>query len=52
MLFDVTIYYLWVVGSDLPGRRLAVGFVDIQSFPVLSLVGLCLRKSRNCSKHQ
>lgn len=26
-------YYLWAVGSDLPGLRLAVGFVDIQSFP-------------------
>ena len=33
MLFDVTIYYLWAFGSDLPGLRLAVGFVDIQSFP-------------------
>lgn len=32
MLFDVTIYYLWVVGSDLPGRRLAVSFSGVQSF--------------------
>ena len=26
-------YYLWAVGSGLPGLRLAVVFVDIQSFP-------------------
>ena len=36
MLFDVTAYYLWAVGSDLPGLRLAVGFAGVQSFPVLS----------------
>lgn len=28
----VMIYYPWVIGSDLPGLRLAVGFVDFQSF--------------------
>lgn len=32
MPFDVMIYYLWAVGSDLPGIRPAVGFVDVQSF--------------------
>ena len=36
MLFDVTIYYLWAFGSDLPGLRLAVGFAGVQSFPALS----------------
>jgi hypothetical protein len=40
MLFDVTIYYLWAFGSDLPGLRLAVGLAGVQSFPVLSMVGL------------
>jgi hypothetical protein len=33
MLFDATIYYLWAVGSDLPGLRLTVGFAGVQSFP-------------------
>jgi hypothetical protein len=33
MLFDVTIYYLWAFGSDLPGLRLTVGFAGVQSFP-------------------
>ena len=32
----VMIYYLWALGSDLPGLRLAVGFAGVQSFPVLS----------------
>lgn len=32
MPFAVMIYYPWVIGSDLPGLRLAVGFVDFQSF--------------------
>lgn len=32
MPFAVMIYYLWAVGSDLPGIRPAVGFVDVQSF--------------------
>jgi hypothetical protein len=36
MLFDATIYYLWAVGSDLPGLRLAVGFAGVQSFPAAS----------------
>ena len=36
MLFDVTIYYLWAVGSDPSGLRLAAGFAGVQSFPVLS----------------
>jgi hypothetical protein len=36
MLFDVTIYYLLAVGSNLPGLRLAVGFVGVQSFPETS----------------
>lgn len=29
MLFDATIYYLWAVGSDLPGLRLASLVSDI-----------------------
>ena len=33
MPFAVMAYYLWAVGSGLPGLRLAVVFVDIQSFP-------------------
>lgn len=33
ILLAVMAYYLWAVGSDLPGLRLVVGFVDIQSFP-------------------
>ena len=36
MPFAVMVYYLWAVGSDLPGLRLAVGFVGVQSFPALS----------------
>lgn len=36
MLFDVTVYYLCAVGSDLPGLRLAVGFAGVQSFPAVS----------------
>ena len=36
MSFAVMIYYLWAVGSDLPGLRLAVGLAGVQSFPVLS----------------
>nr|DAT46781.1 MAG TPA: hypothetical protein [Caudoviricetes sp.] len=36
MPFAVMIYYLWVIGSDLPGLRLTVGFVDVQSFPAAS----------------
>lgn len=36
MLFDVTIYYLLAVGSDLPGLRLSVGFAGVQSFPASS----------------
>lgn len=36
MPFAVMIYYLWAVGSDLPGLRLAVGFTGVQSFPVSS----------------
>lgn len=36
MSFAVMIYYLWVIGSDLPGLRLTVGFVDVQSFPAAS----------------
>jgi len=33
MLLVAMAYYLWAVGSGLPGLRLAVVFVDIQSFP-------------------
>ena len=33
MPFAVMAYYLWAVGSDLPGLRLAVGFAGVQSFP-------------------
>ena len=52
MLFDVTIYYLWDFGSDLPGLRLASlvfnrsrqrpGFISSARyrFPVLFLVDL------------
>lgn len=36
MPFAVMIYYLYAVGSDLPGLRLAVGFVGVQSFPAAS----------------
>ena len=36
MLFDATIYYLWAFGSDLPGLRLAFGFVGVQSFLAVS----------------
>lgn len=36
MLLVVMVYYLWAVGSDLPGLRLAVGSVGVQWFPVLS----------------
>lgn len=36
MPFAVMAYYLWAVGSDLPGLRLAVGFAGVQSFPALS----------------
>lgn len=36
MLLVVMAYYLWAVGSDLPGLRLAVGFVCVQSFPAVS----------------
>ena len=32
MPFAVMIYYLWAVGSDLSGLRLAFGFVGVQSF--------------------
>lgn len=32
MLLVAMVYYLWVIGSDLPGLRLAVGFVGVQSF--------------------
>nr|DAW05096.1 MAG TPA: hypothetical protein [Caudoviricetes sp.]DAW43880.1 MAG TPA: hypothetical protein [Caudoviricetes sp.] len=32
----VMIYYLWALGSDLPGLRLAVGFAGVQSFPAVS----------------
>lgn len=33
MLLVAMAYYLWAVGSDLPGLRLAVGFAGVQSFP-------------------
>jgi hypothetical protein len=36
MPFAVMAYYLWAVGSDLPGLRLAVGFAGVQSFPAVS----------------
>lgn len=36
MPFAVMIYYLWAFGSGLPGIRLAVGFVGVQSFPAAS----------------
>ena len=36
MSFAVMIYYLWALGSDLPGLRLAVGFAGVQSFPAVS----------------
>lgn len=36
MLLVAMAYYLWAVGSDLPGIRPAVGFVDVQSFPASS----------------
>ena len=32
----VMIYYLWALGSDLPGLRLAVGFAGVQSVPAVS----------------
>jgi hypothetical protein len=38
MLFDVTIYYLLAVGSNLPGLRLAVGFAGVQLFPTSSRI--------------
>ena len=36
MLLVAMVYYLLAVGSDLPGLRLAVGFVGVQSFLALS----------------
>ena len=36
MLLVAMAYYLWAVGSGLPGLRLAVGFVGVQSFPETS----------------
>lgn len=36
MLLVAMAYYLWAVGSDLPGLRLAVGFAGVQSFPAAS----------------
>ena len=36
MLLVVMVYYLWAVGSDLPGLRLAVGFIGVQSFLAVS----------------
>lgn len=36
MPFAVMAYYLWAVGSDLPGLRLAVGFAGVQSFLAVS----------------
>lgn len=36
MSFVAIVYYLLSVGSDLPGIRLAVGFVGVQSFPASS----------------
>lgn len=36
MLLVAISYYLLSVGSDLPGLRLTVGFVDVQSFPAAS----------------
>ena len=36
MLLVAISYYLLSVGSDLPVLQLAVGFVDVQSFPASS----------------
>lgn len=36
MPFDISFCYPWVIGSDLPGLRLAVGFAGAQSFPAVS----------------
>lgn len=36
MLLVAMAYYLWAVGSGLPGLRLAVVFTGVQSFPVSS----------------
>nr|DAV48091.1 MAG TPA: hypothetical protein [Caudoviricetes sp.] len=36
MLLVTMAYYLRAFGSDLPGLRLAVGFVGVQSFPAAS----------------
>lgn len=36
MLLVAMVYYLWVIGSDLPGLRLSVGFAGVQSFPASS----------------
>ena len=38
MLLVAMAYYLWAVGSDLSGLRLAVGLVDVQSFPASSRI--------------
>ena len=35
-LLVAMVYYPWAVGSDLPGLRLAVGFIGVQSFPAVS----------------
>ena len=32
MLLVAMVYYPWVMGSDLPGLRLSVGFAGAQSF--------------------
>lgn len=36
MLLVAMVYYPWVMGSDLPGLRLSVGFADVQSFRAAS----------------